>query len=331
MLREQFLALASSATLELLSALLLGGWLVVVLLLPLFWRRARGKKNANKDTARGRLAARLEGIAGPTRLASWQDQLQRAGVPLRPGELYGLALLVAAIGTVLLDAWLGYPLLALAGGLALSTLPFWLVLRRANRQEHAFLHTLQSTCRMLAGAALSGSRPERLLVLLSETPAPLGIYFQEIVQRVPSIGHLAAIEEAAARPHPPQLGALFHVFRLYFVPGGGGALSGQLTAVAEDIALSLRLSDDFRIKLERISYQYWLVIGIAGFVLLYLRFAEPGIATLFLSSIIGQVYLLVLASFALLMGRLLKRLTRLPGQPQAPRHHSGVASKGGRV
>lgn len=321
--------LAGISPLELLSAALLGMAVIGCFWLPVVGRWQPSAMTARGGGVRGSLAARLERLAGPTRQSFWEDQLRRAAIPLRPGELYGLALLICAASTVLLNTWLGYPLLSLGGGLALGAVPLYLVLRRANQQERAFLDLLKSTCMMLAGAALSGASPERLLVLLSRANPPLGDYFSQIVQQVPSLGRLEAVNAVAAKPHPPQLDTLLQVFQLYFSPGAGGSVAGQFRAVAEDIALDIRLSDTFRIKLERIRYQYWLVIGLAGVLLLDLRLQEPEIAHEFLASLVGQVYLLVLASFALLMGWGLRRLTRLPGISHQERRRDAAQGKGG--
>lgn len=314
---------------QLLLAGLVGLLILLLGLLPMIWRDSGGgNRGRSGGSLRYSLAARLERLAGPTRLKFWQDQLFRAEVPLQPGELYGLACFIALLGTILLVAWFGYPLLALGGGMLLGAIPFYLVLRRANQQEREFLDLLKSTCMMLSGAALSGASPERLLGLLARSRPPIKGYFAQIVEQVPNKGHLGAIDEVADGPHPPQLNALLNVFRLYFAEGGGGPVAGQLRAAAEDITLRIRLADTFRIKLERIQTQFWLVIGVALFVFFDLCFQEPEIGRLLLSSWVGQVYLLVLASFALLMGWGLRRFTRLPGD-RRPQRRSKRASKGG--
>jgi tight adherence protein B len=112
-----------------------------------------------------------------------QRLLDQAGIPMKAGALVLGVLSLGGLIFLLVLSFLDNTLLALAAGLAASSLPYIYVRRRKKKRQDEFESLLPEAIDMIANALKSGFSLESALSMVSnEIPDPLGIEFAVVFE-----------------------------------------------------------------------------------------------------------------------------------------------------
>ena len=309
------LALAAPSPQEWFIGLAVGG-LVALLLLVLLGSAdlpaAALSAQKTRQTLRQRASQWLiqAPLIGQTRFLYWEEQLRLAGAPFFTGELYGLAFGLAVAATALLNALLGYILLALFLGVVAAIAPFLYIRWRAQQNRRKLTLQIEVVCLDLAGAAEGGASKMQLLEQAAEAEAPLGPLFATVMaERDQGVSSIDALENLRQRTHHRQMEGLIQALQIHFERGA--PIAPLLREAAEDLRIEDELIVEIQTRLEQPRVQFWFVCLLSIPVLLYMRWQDPVAVDGLLGNPIGQLYYLFLWGVALLLYVLVRRLTRL--------------------
>lgn len=297
------------------------GFLVVCLVMLIFWLPSLISSSSSAADKSGGRASRFPGLnawlirwpaIGQSRFAFWEEQLRLANAPLRPAELYLIALGLGIAGFLLMEFFMGYVLLSVfLGGVAVS-IPFLLIRRRAQRNHRLIALQVESLCQDLAAAAEAGASRMQLLEQAAEVEPPLGNLFARVLVEVDQgVSSVDALERLRAREQHPQINRFIHALQLHFERGA--PIAQLLRQTSEEMRVEEELVLEMQTRLEQPRFQFWIVCLLSIPMLLYFRWQDPSAVNALFGSLAGQLYYMALWGITLFIYYIVKRLTRIEG------------------
>jgi tight adherence protein B len=221
------------------------------------------------------LSAAQHAINERNRQGMLQDQLDRAGIAMRPAEWLLLRLGIAAAGGVLLVLllpwWLGLPL-----GVLLGWFGGYLYRRmRATRRRNRFADALPESLQLVVSGLRSGfSFQQAVEGLARESAEPVSTEFGRAIAETRLGGDLEdALLRVAARTGSQDLSWLVMAIRIQREVGGN--LSEVLETAVETMRERGRLNRHIRALSAEGRLSAWVLlalpVGLAGFMFLFRR------------------------------------------------------------
>jgi tight adherence protein B len=230
--------------------------------------------------------------------ATLADRLQRARVPLRPGE-YVLFAVCAAVALALWTSMLTEQVLI--GVVALLLVPVGFVAyldRRIRKRRQAFEEQLPPTLGLIASSLRAGHTLLKSIdMMVEETPPPMSEEFERVLAETRlGLGLVDALDRMAERVGVADFEWIVHAIRIQ--QQTGGKLADLLFTLAEYMREREEVRREVRVLTAEGRFSA-LVLGALPFVVAaWLQVANPGYFAPMLSG--GGVLLLAMA--ALLMG-----------------------------
>jgi tight adherence protein B len=212
---------------------------------------------------------KLSGIPAMNRILSrfrlfqnLQRLIDQAGVPMKAGALVLGMLSLGGLIFLLVLSFLDSILLALAAGLAATSLPYIYVRRRKTKRQQNFESLLPETIDMIANALKSGFSLESSLSMVSkEIPDPVGIEFAiAFEEQNLGVGLTDALSNMEKRVESEDLGLFTTALTIQKKTGG------NLVEILEKIGGTIRE----RFMLKRQVRVYTAQGRLSGFVLVLL-------------------------------------------------------------
>ena len=233
---------------------------------------------AESDDGRTQLAKPgLRSSGAPAALGRLGEAISRAGLNVS-ARLYGLIMIVLfAAGVDLAGTWFG-PIMALAVGAALGSLPlFYLKFRRGKRIK-AFNRQLPYVLDLLRSALESGHTLLRGLQMASEHLAdPMSSEIRLVLEQVQLGMPLPPALESMYRRIPEEdLGFLVVAVKIQSTVGS--SLAEILQHVTASVRNRQRLKDQIQTLTAQSRMSAMIVSGLPALILLAFNFIRPGYA-----------------------------------------------------
>jgi tight adherence protein B len=237
-------------------------------------------------------------VAGSERLAAvagftprLERTLERAGLPLRPGELLAGTALASVLGILLGGALLRNPVLAVLLGAVGGGIPVFLLYRTAQRRTKRLHGQLPDVLMILASSLRAGhSFFQALDTVAKEIGEPGSAEFNRVVAEV----RLGRPVEEALTMMADRIGSEDFKWAVLGV-NVQRQVGGNLAEVLDTVADTIRERDTIRRQIDVLSAEGKLSIGILAalpfLVAAYIAKVNPGYLNLLFSTRTGLVML----------------------------------------
>ncbi len=209
------------------------------------------------------------------RAQSLNDALDRARIPLRPGEflviLFGVALGVAALLLLVSSS----PVLAFIGALGAGAGGFWILKRRAAKRRQAFQDQLPDALSLVASSLTAGHTFLRAIQMMcEESGPPLSEEFARVVAET-RLGDpvVAALERLAERLQIRDMDMVVQAIRIQQTVGG------RLADLLHTLAEFMRAREEVRREVQVLTAEgrmsAYVLAGLVPFLFLVMQFLNP--------------------------------------------------------
>ncbi len=240
----------------------------------------RGALDPSQDEARSVMADKAVDLAGQAievmdSKRSLRDLLERAQVPLRPGE-FVIVVIGGALGiAALLLMLLGSPPMAAAGALASVLITARMVRRRVSKRKKAFEAQLPDALSLVASSLSAGHTFLRAVQMMCEESAPpLAEEFGRLVAET-RLGYnvTEALERMAARLQIRDLDMVVQAIRIQQTVGG------RLADLFHTLSDVIRARDEVKREVNILTAEgrmsAYVLAGLVPALFLMMRLLNP--------------------------------------------------------
>jgi Flp pilus assembly protein TadB len=242
-------------------------------------------------TVNERATARVRGLG---------DQLDRAGIKMKPQELVLSVASIVALVWILIVLWLKPgPLLALAlipglGACGVVLFTFWVRLRLRERLN-AFVSQLEVALHLMAGGIRVGlGMRQAMAIVIEELPDPARYEFRRVIgQTNIGVSLLDAMDDLARRMPNNETLMVARVFRVQSQTGG------DLARILDQLADTIKGRRQVQRKINSLTAEgrlsAWVLMLIPVVLGLFIISTQGAMGTALLYTSIGHVVLLIIA------------------------------------
>lgn len=246
-----------------------------------------------------------------TRLGRWlKNELDMAGVELRPVVVLGGAVLVGAVATYVLWNFVA-PTLALLGLVAGWLALRWYLDREQQRRRNQFTGQLPELARVLANASYAGlSLPTAVAIAGDEMAEPARSELGRVANAMKFGASLdSALAELKQRVGTRETNVL--ISTLIVSSRSGGSLVSALRDIAEALDQRKETYREIQTTLAQ-SVATSNMVVLAGFGILFLLNAiEGGTVQKMTTELVGQVVLVIAGTLFTVGVLIIRRMTRI--------------------